>query len=132
MANYEYKVKLLGDPRRPSLLATFEALLNEYAQDHGRLVFLTPAKYGICGIFEREVVGKAEEIVSLAEALRALEQTDTKVKILMNCCRRGGWNDSFEQLAAIATGVYRIGGIGKARQAKLKALIAEVRREAEG
>lgn len=49
---YEYNVQAIGNPAQD--LEEVKRLINLYAAGGWRLVAVVPARYGICGIFERE------------------------------------------------------------------------------
>ena len=51
MDKYEYKCEAIGDPVRQ--MGDVQAYLNSVAYEGWRLVAITPARYGVMGIFER-------------------------------------------------------------------------------
>ena len=51
---YEYKCEVIGDPTKN--VEQVGVLLNKAAEAGWRLVAITPARYGISGIFERPAI----------------------------------------------------------------------------
>jgi len=72
---YEYRVRTIGDP--VNFLADVEGLINGWAKNGWRLAVVTPGRYGIIGIFEREVVeqGTAEKTAESPQPKRKRKAT---------------------------------------------------------
>ena len=120
---YEYKVEAIGDPTRDQ--DEVQGLLNEYAIGGWRLITVTPARYGICGIFEREVASEQETAsLQLIDIMAALEAEDRPLRqLITGASQSGEWDGGFEQLVEIADGSRKVAGIGPKRQRQLAELV---------
>jgi hypothetical protein len=115
---YEYKIERIGDPAKDQ--DQVHRLLNEHATSGWRLVAVTSAKYGLCGIFEREIMQPQPKVIWLDLGLDL-------TNILEDASDNGEWDGSFEQLQEIADGSRKVTGIGPRRRERLAELIAEVK-----
>ena len=123
MAEHECKIAELGDPVHE--LKAIQAQLNIYYADNWRLITVTPAKYGICGIFEREVASEQETAsLQLIDIMAALEAEDRLLRqLITGASQSGEWDGGFEQLVEIADGSRKVAGIGPKRQRQLAELV---------